>query len=131
MLFVLCERHFLSINAFSTLRATFSLVKSIFAFARDLFGWYRRFRSVIVFSLGKHIFAFANVIFASQKRFRLCERRFRSVKAFSPSEAFETASHVFARGTRFRSVNSFWLGKLFFAFSLGKKLYRLSGAGFR
>ena len=78
---------------------------------------------VKAFSLGyrvfKHIFDFANITFSRQNHFRLCDRRFRSVKAFSPF-----------RGTfsGFRSLIAFSLVKrnishLQTLFSLGKTVF--------
>ena len=58
-------------NAKRVFPAEISLSKHTFAFARDVFAWQRRFRSVMaflplqtLFSLGKSVFAFAIDVFA-------------------------------------------------------------------
>ena len=115
-------------------RAEMSLSKHIFAFARKVFARLWSFRSInafsplqTLFSLGKSLFAFAIDVFA---RYSVIALRATFSLGF-----FAFQSNVFARGTCFRSINAFSLGKRFFAlfasFSLGKKRFRLSGARFR
>ena len=85
--FRICGRRFRLIKSFSHFHVTFSLGYSIFRYV-DAFSAFRA-----TFSLGKHVFvrktrissiiAFSRLRFRTSKRFRFCERRFRSVKAFS------------------------------------------------
>ena len=50
-----------------------------------------------LFSLGKSVFAFAIEVYARWKRFRVCERRLRSVKAFPPFRARKKRFGLYVR----------------------------------
>ena len=101
------ERHFRSVNAFSFLLATFSLDKSVIAFARvqfspgyRIFAIWTRLRSLmcfrpvnlffdfVTFSLSNCNFDFVSHVFAQETHFRISERRYNKVIVFKAKFSF-------------------------------------------